>query len=71
MWVYRHFSEKRRAEKHWVVAATAHPAKFEEIVEPLIGRSVEIPEQLAALLELPVKATRITPELDQLTNALG
>jgi threonine synthase len=71
MWVYRHFSERRRAEKHWVVAATAHPAKFEEIVEPLIGRSVEIPEQLAALLELPVEATRITPELDQLTRALG
>jgi len=70
MWVYRHLSAKRRADRHWVVAATAHPAKFEEIVEPLIGRSVEIPGQLAALLDLPVKATRIAPELDQLASVL-
>lgn len=32
------------------IVATAHPAKFETIVEPLIGRPVEIPEPLAQIL---------------------
>ncbi|MFA5571112.1 MAG: threonine synthase [Sphaerochaetaceae bacterium] len=34
-----------------IVYATAHPAKFETIVEPLIGKKIEVPEQLASLLE--------------------
>jgi len=33
-----------------VVVATAHPAKFPEHVEPIIGRSIEIPEQLQQYL---------------------
>ncbi|MGY3232886.1 threonine synthase [Luteibacter sp. HA06] len=35
----------------WTIAATAHPAKFDTVVEPLIGRSVEVPEALGAMLE--------------------
>jgi threonine synthase len=35
---------------HWAVVATAHPAKFESIVEPLIGATVPLPPALAALL---------------------
>ena len=41
----------RRSERdggRWVLVATAHPAKFAEIVEPLIGRPVPVPESLAA-----------------------
>jgi len=34
-----------------IIVSTAHPAKFEETVEPLIGSSVEIPPQLAELLD--------------------
>ena len=34
----------------WVVVATAHPAKFESVVEPLIGRPVEVPRALAGML---------------------
>jgi threonine synthase len=40
----------------WAVAATAHPAKFEGIVEPLIGRPVEVPSALAELLARPSHA---------------
>jgi len=39
-------------EDDWIVVATAHPAKFDETVEPLIGRTVELP---TALAELPAK----------------
>lgn len=34
----------------WTLAATAHPAKFESVVEPLIGRLVAVPEALNAML---------------------
>ncbi|HEY8009534.1 MAG TPA: threonine synthase [Rudaea sp.] len=37
----------------WAVVATAHPAKFEGIVEPLIGRPVLVPPSLAELLARP------------------
>jgi threonine synthase len=40
----------------WAVAATAHPAKFEGIVEPLIGEKIPLPPMLAALLEKPAHA---------------
>ncbi len=36
-----------------LVAATAHPAKFASIVEPLIGRAVDAPPALAAILARP------------------
>lgn len=40
----------------WAVVATAHPAKFESVVEPLIGKSVEVPPALAAMLQRPASA---------------
>ena len=40
----------------WAVAATAHPAKFEGVVEPLIGRAVDVPPALADLLARPAHA---------------
>lgn len=40
----------------WAVVSTAHPAKFESVVEPLIGRAVDVPPSLAALLERPAQA---------------
>jgi threonine synthase len=36
-----------------IVLSTAHPAKFAETVEPLIGRPIEIPRELAERLEAP------------------
>ena len=43
----------------WAVAATAHPAKFESVVEPLIGRTLEVPPALAELLARPAHADPI------------
>ncbi|MCH3916038.1 MAG: threonine synthase [Spirochaetia bacterium] len=34
-----------------IVVSTAHPAKFDTIVEPLIGKTVEVPQNLAKLLD--------------------
>ena len=40
----------------WSVVATAHPAKFDGIVEPAIGGAVDVPAALAALLARPARA---------------
>jgi threonine synthase len=43
-------------EGPWTVVATAHPAKFPEVIEPLIGRQVEAPPQLLQVLAKPSQA---------------
>ncbi len=51
--------EQLRAEGasgQWAVAATAHPAKFEGIVEPLVGHPVSVPPALAELLARPSRS---------------
>jgi threonine synthase len=55
----------------WVIVATAHPAKFEGVVEPLIGRAVAVPPELQRLLDRPSHAEPLGPELDALRRALG
>ena len=69
-WVYDHLPPARRSGAPWIVSATAHPAKFESIVEPIIGRAVEVPETLRALLGRPVSSIPIEPRLEQLTAEL-
>ena len=54
----------------WVVVATAHPAKFDTIVEPLVGNAVPLPQRLADLLKRPVRAVEIAPELAEITERL-
>src|SRR3546814_16393171 len=54
-----HLLETLRAEgdaRPWAVVATAHPAKFEAIVEPLARRPVPPPPALAACLSRPAPA---------------
>jgi threonine synthase len=46
-----------------IFLATAHPAKFAEIVEPIIGRPVEKPSALAHALTRPRHIIRIEPSL--------
>jgi threonine synthase len=55
----------------FVVAATAHPAKFETIVEPLIGRPVPAPPSLAELLARPSHAEAMPATFAGLAAALG
>lgn len=57
-----------RAAHEWVLVATAHPAKFREIVEPLVG-PVAVPDNLRRLYELPSSFDEIEPTLDALRSA--
>lgn len=64
---------RRRAAsdaRPWVVAATAHPAKFEGIVEARLGRAVEPPAALRACLARPARARRLPAGADALREVL-
>jgi threonine synthase len=60
----------RRRSGHWVIVATAHPAKFREIVEPLVGHAIPMPESLRQLFDRPVKYAEIEPGPGALRSAL-
>jgi threonine synthase len=68
--VYARLPESERNDRHWVLVATAHPAKFREIVEPLVGE-VAVPENLRRLYDLPSHFTEINPTLGDLAHAIG
>ncbi|MBW7930267.1 MAG: threonine synthase [Gammaproteobacteria bacterium] len=68
---YRHLPATERSNRHWIAVATAHPAKFDTIVEPLLGIHVEPPAELAGLLELPSHFATIRPELAELAGQLA
>src|SRR5262245_22868430 len=54
-----------------VFLATAHPAKFRESVEPLIGETIPLPPALADALTRPRLVTRIKPQLSALRDVLA
>ena len=67
--VYRQLPPER-LEQRWVIVATAHPAKFNDVVEPLIGTQVPVPPALAALLTLPSRQVEVQPRLEDLRAVL-
>jgi threonine synthase len=67
---YAELPHELRRARHWVIVATAHPAKFSEIVEPLIGQEVAVPPSLAALLALPCRSTELDADLSSLKRFL-
>jgi len=69
--VYARMPISERSNARWVLVSTAHPAKFREIVEPLIGQRIEMPESLAKLFSRPVSCADLEPSLAALTGALG
>ncbi len=69
-WVYDHLPPARKAGRPWIVSATAHPATFETIVEPVIGRAVAVPPALARLLDRPTASTPLQPSLEQFAAEL-
>ena len=57
-------------DRRWAVVATAHPAKFETVLEPLLGRPVPVPQALAAMLERPAQAEPIAADDEALKRRL-
>ena len=52
------------------VVATAHPSKFEDVVEPLVGLKVEPPPALQAMLARPASSEVLKPDYESLKDRL-
>ncbi|HEY6213642.1 MAG TPA: threonine synthase [Vicinamibacterales bacterium] len=61
---------ERRVGRVRIFLATAHPAKFAEIVEPIIGRAVEKPEPLARALARPRHIIRIDASYEAVRSGI-
>jgi threonine synthase len=54
-----------------ILLATAHPAKFAEVVEPAIEEAVPIPSELANRLDAERSVVELEPRLEALQEILG
>jgi threonine synthase len=59
-----------KGRSHTVFLATAHPAKFRDVVEPLIGTPIPLPDPLAEALARKKVVQRISPTVDALAKLL-
>ena len=58
------------ARETMLMVATAHPAKFDDVVEPLVGHSVAPPQALAELLQRPSHSEALTADAQALVERL-
>ncbi len=66
----RKYRERWRSSLPIVVAATAHPAKFPEIIEQSLGIRIPLPVSLQEALQKPKLTTKITPNFSALKALL-
>ena len=57
---------KEHPNQKGMILETAHPVKFYDVVEPVIGQPVTIPESIQHQLKLEKKSTKINPDSDLL-----
>jgi threonine synthase len=69
-YAYQQLSPEAREGSDWIIVATAHPAKFELIVEPLIDAKIPLPEPLAKIQAKPSRFVPINADLEALKKAL-
>jgi len=50
-WLAHERLDPAQRAQPWVLVATAHPAKFERVVEPLLGAALAVPDGLQQLLQ--------------------
>lgn len=60
----------RREAADAILIATAHPAKFRDVVEPVVGTEVPLPARLAAHLEKERRVTPVGPIYEELREIL-
>jgi len=68
--VWARLSSAERRSQAWCLVATASPAKFPEVVEPLLGMSIPVPPALAALFGRPTSVQPLAADFAALRDAI-
>ncbi len=69
-YAWRQLDAQARIADDWILVATAHAAKFETIVEPIIGEDIPLPIELAEMMTRPSRSDIIEPEVTALAAAM-
>jgi threonine synthase len=69
-YAWRQLDDEQRIANDWILVATAHPAKFETIVEPIIGQEIPLPEEMARILSRQRRYVEIEPDLEAMALTL-
>jgi threonine synthase len=56
---------------HQIILETAHPAKFSDIVAPVVQQEIEIPARLQECLDKPKNATLTTDDFQDFKSNLS
>ena len=67
---FARMSVAQRGKRAWIACATAHPYKFADVVEPVIGTSITPPPALEAILGRKAHKQAIAPSLGALAREL-
>lgn len=62
------YMREHLSDEPWIVVATAHPCKFETVLEPLLHQPVPPTPMLQALLDRPQHFESIEPDMDALID---
>lgn len=62
--------ERQNASENWIVAATAHAAKFNEVVQSILGVCARLPLSLQSLQTRPIRVEDVDGDYDALKERL-
>lgn len=65
------FARQQLSDEPWIVVATADPAKFENIIEPIIQEKVPMPFQLKELLNKQTRIIKIHNNLEDIQKVIS
>lgn len=64
------YRKKTGSDFTGVFLSTAHPAKFIDLVEETLGKSIEVPERLKSLLDIEKVSIKMKPEFSEFKSLL-
>ena len=67
---FKSLMESENKKNQWIIVSTAHPAKFENIVEPIVQKTIDIPKNLISILEKESLYKKIEPKFSSLKQFL-
>ncbi len=70
-YAWRQLDAHAQMADDWILVATAHPAKFETIVEPLIGEEISLPIELAEMLTRQSRSDVIDADVVELAGTMN
>jgi len=61
---------KENAGKEGIFLETAHPVKFYDVVEPIIGKTVPMPESIKSIVDLKKQSLKMEVQYESLRSIL-